>query len=358
MLRRIATTGVVLGIFALLGCPPQLRLNVSATAHAFGATPAPWTFDIWAGDVPIEFDVTSELTWVTLTTEGNSSAGPDDRVAVLVEVLPDNLGAGCNRGDLVIRWGEAGTLPETWQVRKIAMSAVGVPALNGCDPVTVTMELEADRDGTLYQTSLTSLEPGLSANGAGEFCIVGRSAQNLLRRAALHFDIAGELPEDAIVKEVVLVLYAIPNIVNTGSQAVELYLAARNWGEGTSDAIGAEESGVVPSSGDVTWKHTLYPGQVWTKLGGDVSGTARASQNVTGEGTYRWNNANLIVDVQAWLDKPESNFGWLIFGNEKVEEPEGEDTAAISNTIKRFCSRENATESRRPVLKVTFEHLP
>lgn len=358
MIRHHMFAGVILSVLALLGCPPQLRLNVSATAHAFGATPTPWTFEIWAGGIAIEFEVSSESAWVTITQEAAASAGPDDRVAVQVEVVPDNLEAGCNRGVLNIRWGEAGTLPETWQTREIPINAVGIPALDGCDPVTVTVEIPADRDGTLYQTSLTPLEPGLSANGAGEFFFAGRTPQNLLRRAVIHFDIAGEIPEEATIKEAILILYSLPNIVNTGSQAVELYRVARNWGEGTSNAVGAEETGAVSTAGDATWKHTFYPGQVWTALGGDITGAARASQNVTGEGTYRWNNANLAADVQDWLDKPQTNFGWLIFGNEKVDEPEGEDQATIPNTLKRFCSRENATESQQPVLKVTYEYLP
>ena len=51
----------------------------------------------------------------------------------------------------------------------------------------------------------------------------------------------------------------------------------------------------------------------------------------------------MVADVQAWLDDPSGNFGWIVVGNE-----------AKNQTAKRFDSKEGGTTANRPVLTVTF----
>ena len=59
-----------------------------------------------------------------------------------------------------------------------------------------------------------------------------------------------------------------------------------------------------------------------------------------------WDSTDeMIADVQGWLDDPETNFGWIVLGNE-----------ADSPTAKRFHSRENPEEEYRPTLVI--EYLP
>ena len=48
----------------------------------------------------------------------------------------------------------------------------------------------------------------------------------------------------------------------------------------------------------------------------------------------------MVADVQAWLDNPASNFGWLVLGDE----------TAIA-TAKRFDTRESASP---PMLTIEF----
>src|SRR4029453_11532934 len=48
-------------------------------------------------------------------------------------------------------------------------------------------------------------------------------------------------------------------------------------------------------------------------------------------------------DVQSWLNEPGTNFGWLIRGDE-----------AVNQTAKRFDSSENGTVSRRPSLTIDY----
>jgi hypothetical protein len=51
----------------------------------------------------------------------------------------------------------------------------------------------------------------------------------------------------------------------------------------------------------------------------------------------------MVADVQAWLDAPSTNFGWIVSGDESA-----------SNTSKRFDSRQNATSANRPSLQITY----
>ena len=50
-----------------------------------------------------------------------------------------------------------------------------------------------------------------------------------------------------------------------------------------------------------------------------------------------------VADVQDWLSRPETNFGWVIVGNE-----------VDLKVAKRIDSREIEDESKRPILTVSY----
>ena len=54
-----------------------------------------------------------------------------------------------------------------------------------------------------------------------------------------------------------------------------------------------------------------------------------------------------MSDVQGWLDDPETNFGWVLLGNEES-----------ATTTKRFDSREHEDPTVRPVLRIEFTMSP
>jgi hypothetical protein len=70
-----------------------------------------------------------------------------------------------------------------------------------------------------------------------------------------------------------------------------------------------------------------------------------ASQQISGNGDYVFEStAQLVADVQGWLDDPAGNFGWaLVMPSPAV------------GSAKRFNSRENSGSSTRPKLTVTYE---
>ena len=53
--------------------------------------------------------------------------------------------------------------------------------------------------------------------------------------------------------------------------------------------------------------------------------------------------AEMVSDVQDWLDDPASNYGWIVLGKEGTRQ-----------TAKRVASRENASTEDRPRLLIEY----
>jgi hypothetical protein len=192
------------------------------------------------------------------------------------------------------------------------------------------------KDNTLYQ--YFPAEGDLS-NGAGFHFFAGENGMGELRRGVLAFDIAGSIPPGSTITGVSLSL----NMSMTSSdtpRTVELHKLLADWGEGTSHAGGGEGGGAPATPGDATWRHRFYDMIFWTMQGGDFSATVSASQSVGPIGQYTWSSAQMVADVQSWLDNPATNFGWLVLGDESA-----------GATAKRFDTRESASP---PVLTIEY----
>ena len=200
-----------------------------------------------------------------------------------------------------------------------------------------TVSLNPSKDNTLYES-----DTGSSSNGAGAYLFVGKTNSGSIRRAVIAFDIAGQIPTGSTIKSVTLTLHM--SRTQAGAETSEVHRLLADWGEGISDAIGTEGGGTTSTSGDATWIHRFFETDAWQTPGGDFSTTASASTSVSGTGNYTWGStAQLVADVQAWLDDPSSNFGWILLGNEDDNQ-----------TAKRFDSKENSAAANRPVLAVSF----
>lgn len=202
------------------------------------------------------------------------------------------------------------------------------------------VSLSAARDNTLYQN-----EFGAISNGAGEHLFTGVNGFGEARRGLLQFDVAGAIPAGAMIQNAELTL----SMSRTASavEPVELHRVLTDWGEGASDAFNEEGTGATAAIGDATWLHTFYNTDFWSNPGGDFDPVASADRLVGGIGFYTWASAGLYVDVQAWLDDPTSNFGWILLGDE-----------AASSTAKRFDTRENSDPDAWPVLVIDYTPLP
>jgi len=199
-----------------------------------------------------------------------------------------------------------------------------------------TIRIEADRDATLIED-----REGELANGSGPFFFAGRTSQaeGSIRRALLRFDVAGSLPEGAVIEKAALILFAAPG--NTAPRLLSLHRVLSDWSEGPSFASGG---GGAPSlEGDATWIHTSFDTDQWRRPGADFIEPPSASLEVAGTGAFTWETPRLRADVQLWAAAPRRNFGWALLGDETMPQ-----------SSKSFASREHGSADLRPVLEITF----
>jgi hypothetical protein len=219
--------------------------------------------------------------------------------------------------------------------------AVTLITVLGCASVSsasaAIIVINPSKDNTLYEYDPAE---GDHSNGAGFHFFAGENGMGELRRGVLAFDVAGTIPAGSTITAVSLTMNM--SMTPAGAETVELHKLLADWGEGTSHAPMGEGDGAPATPNDATWRHRFFDTVFWTTQGGDFSATVSASQSVGGIGQYTWNSAQMVADVQSWLDNPASNFGWLVLGDE----------TAIA-TAKRFDTRESASP---PML--TIQYIP
>lgn len=202
--------------------------------------------------------------------------------------------------------------------------------------------LTASADDTLFEDPTGQL-----SDGAGQHFYVGDSRQVGIdiRRGLLKFDLSS-IPTGSTINSATLTLHM--SKTNNGAQSIAVHRALTDWGEGTSDATTGgsgpgEGDGIQATTNDATWLFSFFNSKSWTNAGGDFTAAASASTSVNGTGSYQWSGANLTADVQQWFSSSNTNFGWILTGNE-----------ASAPTAKQFDSRENATAANRPTLTIDF----
>jgi hypothetical protein len=206
-----------------------------------------------------------------------------------------------------------------------------------------TVLLSAVKDNTIYQNFAGN------SNGAGPDFFAGNNNGNSPRRALIKFDIAAVVPAGATISSVTLTL--VCNRTRAAADNVTLHTLNADWGEGTSDGGATNDGdGATATVNDATWPCSFANGSggcttSWTTVGGDFNSTASATSSVgaASPAPYSWSSAQMVSDVQAWLNTAVSNFGWIIIGDESTNQ-----------TAKRFASKDNGTASDRPQLSVTY----
>ena len=200
----------------------------------------------------------------------------------------------------------------------------------------VVVLINPSKDNTLYEDDGGSL-----SNGGGQHVFVGKTGDGSLRRGLIAFNVGANLPAGATIHRAALTLNM--SLGGARAETVGLHRVTADWGEGSSDASGAEGAGTDAAGGDATWLNTFFDMTRWATAGGDFLETESAAVAVGSEATYTWDSSGMAADVQAWLHNPSSNFGWVLLGNEGTE-----------GTAKRFDSRENLPPENRPMLTVAF----
>jgi hypothetical protein len=202
-----------------------------------------------------------------------------------------------------------------------------------------TVVLEAVRDNTLYQSAT-----GAASNGAGDHFFAGQASG--VRRGLVAFDVASAVPAGATIDAATLTLHCSRSPIGAPSVTIAAHRVLAAWGEGASDAGEPGGNGAPRAAGDATWIHTFFATDLWATAGGDFVPGASASCAVGDPNDFVWGStAALVADVQAWLDSPASDFGWILVGGE-----------GTGSNARRFDSHEHPTASVRP--RLTIQYTP
>jgi hypothetical protein len=199
-----------------------------------------------------------------------------------------------------------------------------------------TISIMPSKDNTLYEFDP---DEGDFSNALGIHFFAGDTVMSELRRGVLAFDIAGSIPSGSTIIGVSLSLNC-SKVFSDTARTTELHKLLADWGEGISHAPGEEGDGALATTNDATWRHRFFDTIFWATEGGDFSATVSASQSVGPVGQYTWSSAQMVADVQSWVNNPASNFGWLVLGDESV-----------AGSAKRFDTRESASP---PVLTIEY----
>jgi hypothetical protein len=209
------------------------------------------------------------------------------------------------------------------------------------------------KDNTLIQATNPNAQ---LSNGLGDI-FTGRTNQDSqgiatvsIRRGLAQFDVAGSVPAGATITGVILTMRDVMGL--NGDPSVELHRLLADWGEGTSFQAGG--MGAAATQDDATWLYRFYntanpaASPAWNNAGGDFSSTFSAaaiiSDDLGGGQSFSWTGAGLVADVQFFLDNPNSNFGWLLLGDE-----------SRGQSAKRLNSGESTTlPNVPPVLQISY----
>ena len=194
----------------------------------------------------------------------------------------------------------------------------------------------------LADTTLQEAFPNNNSGDGTSFQTGGRRKGGRTR-GLLRFDIAGNLPVGATINSATLTLTVVGVPSGGVNSLFDLNRVLVSWGEGN----GSDHGGSLGGAGQATWNNRLGSGTPWTAAGGDYSSTVSASRSITGFGSSTFSStANLVLDVQGWLNTPANNFGWLMRSESEF----------TPTSIRRFASRDDLANS--PLLTITYTVVP
>lgn len=181
------------------------------------------------------------------------------------------------------------------------------------------------------------------ASGAGAHLFIGTIASGDPRRALMRFDLSA-IPPGSTITSASLRIFADRAAIGSAPQdTATLHKLLAPWGESSSNS-GGSGAGDIADPGDATWTERFFatdPARPWGTAGGDFAADG-ASIPLASTGSFAWTDApEMLADLQAWVDDPSSNHGWLIRGNE-----------VSSQNAKRLISREGG--SNGPLLTLQY----
>jgi hypothetical protein len=203
-------------------------------------------------------------------------------------------------------------------------------------------------------TSLLEFFPSNNIGGAIE--LIAGTGENLTRhRPLIKFDVAGQLPTGARVTAAQLVL-EVTKVPQNGFAFAEygLHRMLKDWGEGnkvsSTNCMSCAGSGWPASTNEACWldAFTDAPGD-WTEPGAQATNdyvalpASVATVYKEADNPYIFvSTPKMIADAQLWLDRPATNFGWMLLCQ----------TEDVAFSARRFGSREHPISP--PLLQISF----
>ena len=190
---------------------------------------------------------------------------------------------------------------------------------------SVTLHAVADtRISTQSPTSNFGTAPDMVIGTQGPMAGTPRN------RGLIKFDLTGQIPPSSEIKSVALTFTVAMVPLGGVNSMFELRRIRQQWNES-----------------EATWNNRITTGP-WSSPGGaapdDFSTTISAATLVGGLGSYTFGSTtNLIADVQAWLDEPGTNFGWIV-----VTQSEG-----AAKSARRVTAREGGANGPSLVIEYT-----
>jgi hypothetical protein len=198
---------------------------------------------------------------------------------------------------------------------------------------------------TLQPDGTNGIDTCLQANaatynyGIATLMYAGRGvAASYIRHSLLKFDISS-LPAGVSVSSAIVSLRA-----GTGREGAvtDFHRMLVSWFEGV-------KNGAAPDANQdgSTWNLRNANGSVAWGAAGGQSGTdyaATATASVATPDSSTTYDFDVTADVQAWVAGTAQNYGWLIRGNNEVD----------NNLQQYFASSDNSTTSSRPKLVITY----
>src|SRR5262245_34049224 len=199
-------------------------------------------------------------------------------------------------------------------------------------------------DNSMFQESPTF------SSGAGEFLYAGQAGHHLdhslVRRALLKFNVVSSIPAGSVIDSVSLTLN-VSNVVSAATQSFGIHRVLADWGEGASDSGNPGDQGIAAAAGDATWRHRFFGTALWSSEGGDFAAAASSAVSIGNLGAYSWTGGSssaMAADVQAWLENPAAQFGWIIKQTNEAQ----------NLTAKSFYSKESIAAIFRRKLTINY----
>lgn len=191
---------------------------------------------------------------------------------------------------------------------------------------------------TEYSGNNTNNMGGHTENECCEYDPANTDGKSFL----IWFDVSS-LPTNTVIGEAILELYMTSTRNGTNEKSVAAHRLLKEWAEGTGTGI----DGRAATQNEVCGQWTGM-GETWAKFGADEPGEDFAEEandtiQIAGD-IGKWYEWDITKMCQYWINHTNENFGAILL------EPRPH---AQTLGTKVFATRENATASNHPILRIT-----